>query len=906
VLAALAVALLAPRVASAQADGLRILSYNTALMYFRGSFPYPLPVPACTSCDPFQFPPGPPGCYCPTIGLWWNDNDFTGTTFFSGVDELTRAQLIADRIVATDQDVVVLQEVFSDEARKVFVDTLAASGPYKHYVRKLRGVPPFPNPKVSDYAALGLAWADDFPLLLDVEIDPLDSGLMLFSRHPLLPLTGGWIPNDAVCGQAQCQFEGWNNGAALPVSHVAFKVYDKASGSDAFASKGVGLVKINGPGGPSYVAFTHMQSDADSEGRPAREAQLATIRDVIVGAVPAGELSDDRPVFVAGDLNTYGHHRKRPGQEEWHDIHDPSQATVADGFFGCGNGVMVNGVAQPCRFGANGDRALTDSWGFETSTSDEANDGRRLDYILHSSAGGRVCMQHAMIAWDLQADPDGNGGKHWLSDHRPIRADFNQDARWCSANDDKTAAGPIKNARLLPFGPTNCDNSPGPPNPDCKQDEIIAPPLARIQWGGGFQWFKIDRPGSYSIDLDPAVPTAKVDYVVYRHTDLSRPIQPFDPLAGEWGIIYTMPDPPYYIRTFAVDAQGKPDRTAKNRDYTLKVHQHLCRTPVDACGLEPGTTPRFVSPQTSPAQVDPLGSYVWPQTVLNNPLTDLRELWFRFKTSGVQDGRPSPMSKAAMPTVRMFIEAGNQEGYGCVTAKPPVIEEYNDGLMPNQLVKSFPFEAVEVDQDKDWDDDTLVPDDRRLAPELPGDTWDELKIYFVRLRRNSDVQDGFNVCNGGLTSSVSYHTNLTYVVPVNADATGELDDDVSADDNLCISMGFDHDGYAPPCGLPSAVDLTFDVPIDQALHGYEKLKGYYVGQVWPNFFEADENERLFVWSPDAPFTGLGTLDEWHEGQESAFHLADDEPGEGDYTYLVTYRRCHVATHEFCTNIADDP
>jgi hypothetical protein len=908
-LALLGLALLVPpSPAAAQPHGVRILSYNTALLYIRGSFPGPLPGPQClSSCDPLQ-PPWPLPCGCQTIGFWVNDNDFTGTEFFSGIDELQRAQLIAERILATDQDVVVLNEVFSDAAKDVFVSALAGSGPYKHYVRKLQGVPPHPDAKLSEYVALDddFGWVDDFPFFPDIDIEPLDSGLMLFSKHLFLPLTGSWVPNDAVCGSNQCQFDGWNNGAPLPVGHVAFKVYDAANGSDAFASKGVGLVKVLAPGGPSYVAFTHMQADSEFYGGPApdpdaaaaRARQLETIRDVLLGAIPLGELKDDRAVFVAGDLNIAGSQRLDPDKKEWHEAHQPGVAVAASEFFACGNGALVNGVAQPCRFGATGPHAFTDSWGFETSTTDAGRTSgeQRLDYVLHSAKNGSLCMQHATIAWDLQADPDGNGGQHWLSDHRPVRADFNVTARLCSPNDDAAAAlAGVKNARELVFGPTDCDDSPSPLNPACHQNEIVQPPDARIRWGGSFQWFVIRQPGTYSMDLDPAVSGADVAYLVYHHTDLSRPIAAFDPAQGEWGVIFSLPHPPYYIRTFAVDAQGQPDRTATNRSYTFKVHQHLCRTPSDGCVLEPGTTP-IPSPGPN-GNVDPLGVYIWPQTGLNDPLSDVKELWWRFKTSGVKDGRPSPASDAKLPAVRAFLEADDAKDYACLTVKRPVIEEYADPLYGTDFKKAFPFTTVEVDQDKDWDDDTRLPDDRRLAPGLPGDTLGELKIYFVKLTRNTNASTA-SPCNNSMISSLSYHTNLTFYVPQHADATGELDDDVFADDNLCIHTAFDTAslGDCPASG----VDVTFDVPIGQGLH-YAALRGYYVQGAFPNFFEKDEHEFLHVWNGGQPFPGLPVLDDWQEFADAQYHHADQTPGDGDYTYLVTYRRCHFQTHPSCLN-----
>jgi hypothetical protein len=384
------------------------------------------------------------GCGCQTIGLG-------GTTTTSPalvlqrLDELTR-HLIASASL-TGQDAVVLNEVFNDDARNVFVNLLAVNGPYKHYVSSCARAAI--GSTFSDLAALtDLAWASDFPLLLDVKIEPLDSGLMIFSSSRSTIDGRGSRRRRLPAGPVRVRrLEQRTPAAGL----FRLQGLRRAAGTGAFASR-VGLVKIQ-VGGPSYGV--HLQSDEDSDGWPARQAQLATIRDVIVGAVPPGELSDDGVVFLAGDLNTYAYHRKRsvtPDTKEWHTVYNPaSPPNAVDDFFACGNGVTVNGAAQPCRYGANGLRALTDSWGFRPTT--EGYHRPPADHILHSSASA-PCMQHAMTAWDLQADPGGNGGKHWLSDHDPIRVDFNRDARSCSPNDDKTAAGRSRTPGSLPGPPT--------------------------------------------------------------------------------------------------------------------------------------------------------------------------------------------------------------------------------------------------------------------------------------------------------------------------------------------------------------------------------------------------------------------------------------------------------------------
>jgi endonuclease/exonuclease/phosphatase family metal-dependent hydrolase len=868
-------------------DNLRILTYNTAFMYLQADATGPPPGPPClTSCNPLELPPAPFPCYCSSIS--WQVNRYK----FADIEESTRAQKIAERILATDQDVVVLNEVFDPQARSVFVLNLAQLGPYKHYISLLRGHAPV------DFSSIGqIPGAPDFltdlpDFLLPYHPINNDSGLMIFSKYPFLELTGSSVPNDAGCSGSECQFDGMNNGSALQPGFFAFKVFDLCGTFDCLASKGVGLVKIGNPRGASFVAFTHLQSEDDEW--PARKSQYETIRKVITGAIPALELPQ-APVYLVGDLNTSGCHRESDqgsAGQEWHDLFNPASnnPNVADGFFACGNGVKVGPTMQLCRYGTNGMRLLTDSWGFETSTTDEGINGR-LDYILHSTRMGRLCMQHIMRAWDLQADAEGDGGAVWLSDHFPIRGDFGLTGRWCSPNDDPDQPDPDRKVRLLEFGPTNCTPSGAGGNPICDQEEQIDPPEARISSAGNFQWFLIDQAGTYSIRLTSADPTKKVDYMVYHHTDLSRPILPFDEHETEWGVIYSMPDPPFYIRTFAIDQNGRPDRTAKGRDYSLKVHQHLCREPIDACVLEPGLA------RSAPYL------YVWPNTQWNDPLTEVSELWWRFKTSGVKNGKlVAGANSVAFPKVRMQIEASTKEKYKCITTKKPVVEVWDDPFYPSQLVQQIGFADVSVDDDKDWDDDG-AKDDLSTAPDLPADVDGEFKIYFLKVTRDSSFQDQFNVCNEGMTSWVSYLTDLTYFVPLRVKMWAELDDDLGAADNMRIHMGYDATGFKsyPPTG-PS-VDKSFDEPDQTDLHGYSKLQGYYINQVWPTFWEMDEEEFLTTWGVLGPFHGITSLSAWERAQSEAFLILADGPNgdEADYYYYFYYAMCHMENVPACAN-----
>ncbi len=904
-------------------DNVRILTYNTAMLYVSAEHPWPvppldLPLTACVSCNPFEFPLSVSGggfCQC------WPEMSLMPNRYrFANLDDVARAELIANRILASDQDVVVLNEVFHPAARQIFVDVLSGNGPYDHYVSRLRGravvddltLGDIIKMEASELSPILGALLADIPEFLDYQAVSGDSGLMVFSKYPFLPLEGERVVNDAGCGDSVCEHAGNNGSVPLDAKHFSFQVFQSCEEEDCWASKGVGLVRVATPSWDTYVAFTHMQADyaGDNEFFPhVRAAQLETIRDVILGAIPEGELID-AAVYLAGDINIPGYNRAESyhsASAEWYDSFNPASSTLAaNGFFACGNGVPVGGSIEPCRFGDNGDAYMTDSWAFETSTSDRGitnvRDDVRLDYILHSPADGGLCAQHTMIAWDLQADPDGSGTLSWLSDHYPVRGDFGPGAALCSPNDDPLVPDPTRNVHLLQFGPTNC--APSGPNPPCDQDEIVSPPLATIGPAGGFQWFRIDQAGTYSFDLDPVIWTERVDYDVYHHTDLSRPILPYSEDVGEFGITYSMPDPPYYIRTFAVDAAFQPDRTARNHDYTLSVHQHLCRSPVDACVLEPGHG--IISPY----------AYTWPTTVggsPGDPLSELRELWWKFDTSGVLAGDPVPagVPGAAFPTIDIQIEGGNKDSYDCVTQESPTIEVYDSASLPINLEESFEFIDVAVDaDDADWENDGF-PDGLFRAPDLPGDTAGQLKTHFLRVVRNSSYLDGFNPCNGGMTSWVSLLTDLTFIVPVGMEMWAELDD--SDDDDLRVFMGFDHSGHTSNPPEAQSSHHTMNEPgsgsTTTGLVGATVLRGYYTNAVWPTLWEVDEAQLLEVWAPYDPFDGLRSLGPWEpsapldpNSPAPFVQFSDDSNGDNsDYSYYLYYRLCHREGAPVCAN-----
>lgn len=61
-----------------------------------------------------------------------------------------------------------------------------------------------------------------------------DSGLMLFSKSPFLPLPGG--------------------------GNYMYQAFPNAAGSDSKAAKEVGIVRLSGPLNSTTIAFTHLQA----------------------------------------------------------------------------------------------------------------------------------------------------------------------------------------------------------------------------------------------------------------------------------------------------------------------------------------------------------------------------------------------------------------------------------------------------------------------------------------------------------------------------------------------------------------------------------------------------------------------------------------------------------------------
>ncbi len=198
-----------------------------------------------------------------------------------GMDDHDRAKELAGRILQSKSDIIALNEVFPSDAKDSFIKYLG--GTYPYYVDEVG----------------------------DGDAFEQDSGLMLFSRYPFLPL-----PNDkfkASTVSAKANGQDWE--------HVAFQEFDQGVDLlgalynqkyiDAAADKGVMVVLIDTPFGPIPFGLTHLWASYSEDGVivtvkkfRVRYDQLRLMRRVLEGTVGA-ELA--ARAIILGDININGY-----------------------------------------------------------------------------------------------------------------------------------------------------------------------------------------------------------------------------------------------------------------------------------------------------------------------------------------------------------------------------------------------------------------------------------------------------------------------------------------------------------------------------------------------------------------------------------------------------------------------
>lgn len=293
-----------------------------------------------------------------------------------GMDDKTRAAVIAAKILAAGADVVALQEVWLREPYEALVDALSAT--YPHYTR--------------------------FDDILDEDI--FGSGMVLFSRFPMRSL--GSVDH---FGARNCLRAVGGSCFAQLIEYDA-----QAQLEERVARKGLGYALLDNPqtSRPMHVFFTHLESS--SAERDTRRKQLEQVLPFIVDRLAQPASMD---AVMLGDLNIIA---PRAG-----DAAEEYQEHVAG---------LLGGVGL--RDGWSSQSPDDNGFTFDPSRSTAASSGprQRLDYVLVRSAaeGPRLCLQHSVVERErFVADEvvDGFQVKRDLSDHFAVSARFAQEGAQC-------------------------------------------------------------------------------------------------------------------------------------------------------------------------------------------------------------------------------------------------------------------------------------------------------------------------------------------------------------------------------------------------------------------------------------------------------------------------------------------
>jgi len=335
-------------------------------------------------------PYGPGDCFEHSLRIITYNTQFLPwlVTKYSAENDILKARMMCGRIIKAGADVVVLNEVFDEDARGEFETCLSAV--YPHFVSKMD--------KVGDLE---------------------DSGLMLFSRYPLGKF------NQAPMGQRDphiTKVTAENQGIPFDAFFYLYTDAEAATAEDVTA-KGVGLVRVHVPCANKHVTigFTHMQASYDPPGESqvtaeVRDDQMDHIRKLIEGAVGKEGMKTEE-VYLLGDLNIDGN------------LHSTGTPIIIGG--------MPEWNYHFARPGSFFFDPMFDGWAYGTSDQDpgqtsgvgfpyfpDPGAGERFDYLLHNKPevhDAPMCLQHIRLAREL-ALPQGKE----LSDHLGVFADINR------------------------------------------------------------------------------------------------------------------------------------------------------------------------------------------------------------------------------------------------------------------------------------------------------------------------------------------------------------------------------------------------------------------------------------------------------------------------------------------------
>lgn len=499
-LATLALACLLPCV-SAHAEGvppgsLRIATYNSYLLS------------PMFKCPPFE------GLAVECLG------EVTGETE-------QWAKTLATEILnhKEDLDVIVLNEVWDEDAKKILAQRLASV--YPNQVRNID-------------APLLTIRASAFEGGANAEVEAIpkgeDSGLMLFAKGDFefvaLPETRHRWPPDSAS----------ELDATTP--HVAFMLYEPCADDDCLSAKGVAMVRLRHRNSEQIhnIVLTHMQADYPDDGEfyaSTRLAQFKAVRKLIEqthpqlpGRLPSGQ----ETLFFLGDLNV----PYLEDRTEW-------DRRFTEGYF-------ANSMYETAHFtSSNRDKQATNEV-----------DEERLDYILAAPTpwvpgSKHTCVQHVTYPVDF---------RNLESDHFMVHASIQSGFHHCSPS--------IARRIDLEANPSGV-----------VVDREGTTDVTRIHAPDALQWFLVDagEAGTFSIGRD----SNDVRAEVYLPEDLTTPVSRYNKTLATvpacarrcYGYDKFVLPARFYVRV-----RGMLRTTQAN--YSLHVRRHTCATREDACLLVPG------------------------------------------------------------------------------------------------------------------------------------------------------------------------------------------------------------------------------------------------------------------------------------------------------------------------------
>lgn len=355
-----------------------------------------------------------------------------------------------------------------------------------------------------------------------------DSGLMLFSRRPLLALPDG--------------------------GNFHERFFTESAGDDTMAAKGVGVIQVDSPDGvdlPTTIAFTHMQASylSEDEHRDVRRSQLDTLYTAVKEVIGSSPELWER-VIVLGDLNIRGDSEALT--DEWAEIFDLASTELTrlthDGW----------------RTGMHPPNDQQDHDLGRTNLNWESGQGQRLDYMLFGNENERGLVAHHMYSRIRNA-----------SDHFSLEAVVQRRSDHCRPAD----------AIDLHQWVTAAGGSPGRPS------TLHHLPL-EFDFPGTLQWLYVDTPGTFTLwsaaDVetraytrsDLSRPLAQLRTV--SKNDLESGLQaPFrEATVNPVGTTHVAAEPFYIV------ARSRRNRVG-NRD--LLVLEHHGESPATAIALAPHT-----------------------------------------------------------------------------------------------------------------------------------------------------------------------------------------------------------------------------------------------------------------------------------------------------------------------------